>query len=576
VKRFLLLLLVAVAAAGVYAWLEQRAAEEERAKPGLFVEVEVVDGAGHAVTRADVQARYAPGWRPVDANGHIGLDGVVLRAEDAVTVAAVAGAIDVRSPTHASRRGREPEVERRADGTWHARFVLDAYGTVRLRIADTTLEGVKAWVVADPKAGRIEAPRGVAVARPGQPAEWRVFEGVEKVEVRIEGATGVAARSLVLAAPTEGYVRELALEAEPAQPIRGRVLPPAGDGEAPPTLRGHADVVELTDDGREVAFPRVRVEDDGSFVVPYAGEGRYKVTPVLQFARVPPKRVRGGEEVEVEGAVANPWLVLEGLEVEEDAPPPAANVTRIDEAGETHVSVWAFFDAKRGWMLSLPGPGRYRVALTRRGTNDAPPAAGLAEVDVEGSGPHAVAFELAPVPSGTLEIRVVAAESDGGADVEVEADGTRHATVLLALGDVARVPNVRAGPFTALVRFTAKQAAVRFLAGEVVAGETTQVEAQAVPGGTLIGRGRGARLGEDTRDRRIAWKAGGSPYGDAPGEVTLVREAGKDRWTCPWPLAPGRYAATIAPWPREGPGESASLVFEIRAGEATEIPFEVR
>jgi hypothetical protein len=587
VKNRLLLLVLAVVLAGVVGWILGRGGDGAPL-PGLTVDVEVVDPLGVPVPKAQAQPRYRPGWRPVDAAGRVRLEGVVLRADDTPSPDAIAAALDVRSPAHAARR--PPQVEQGADGSWRARYVLDAFGTIRLRILDTTLEDVKAWIVPDPTRGGIESTSGVAVARPGQPAAWRVFGGVEAVEVRIEGAMGVAARSVLLDAPSAGFVREFGLEAEPSRPIRGHVAPAGGspDGEdvALPSLRGRMDVTELTDDGREVAHPPVWVRDDGSFEVTYAGEGRYVLTPVLYYASVAPQRVRGGDLVSFAEVRARPWLVLPpGDLTDASLPTPRMRLRRVTEDGEEPVRSWSLFSADEGWMLSVPGPGRYRVVATRMGTAEAVPAAGAAEVEVTGPGPHPVALELEGQLCGDVRVRVETATDEGGADVDLEADGDRHATVLFAFGREALIPKVREGPFTVRVVFSDRTLAVVFLADELQAGTYRGVVAQGVVGGDVVLEGRGAGVVDDTRSRRFAWQGGDSPYRGAAGDVVLVREAGTTRWRSTHRLAPGRYRGTLAPLPftdaqrqpvgppPEREGRDVELV--VTAGETTVVDLEV-
>ena len=586
-KNRLLLLVLAVVLAGVVGWILGRGGDPAPL-PGLTVDVEVVDPLGVPVPMAQAQPRYRPGWRPVDAAGRVRLEGVVLRADDTPSPDALAAALDVRSPAHAARR--PPQVEQGANGSWRARYVLDPFGTVRVRILDTTLEGVKAWIVPDPTRGGIESVSGVSVARPGQPAAWRVFGGVEAVEVRIEGSMGVAARSVLLEAPSAGFVREFGLEAEPSRPIRGHVAPAGGspDGEdvALPSLRGRMEVTELTDDGRDVTHPPVWVQDDGSFEITYAGEGRYVLTPVLYYAESPPQRVRGGDIVTFSEVQPRPWLVLPpGDLTNTKLPTPRLRLRRLSGDSDEPVRSWSLFSEDEGWMLSVPGPGRYRVLATRMGTDDAMPASGEAEVEVTGAGAHPVALALVDQPAGTLEVRVVTPSDKGGADVDVEADGDRHATVLFAFGRTAKIAHLRHGSFTGRVTFSDRSLAPVFLAGAVDAGATWTIEARGVEGGELVAEGGGPGLADDTRSRRFAWQAGRSPYGSAPGDVVLVREAGTGRWRSTHRLAPGRYQGTLTPLPftdasRQPVGpppehEERAVEFVVTAGETTLIELEV-
>lgn len=83
-------------------------------------------------------------------------------------------------------------------------------------------------------------------------------------------------------------------------------------------------MAEIDDAGDRHEHAPVWIADDGTFQVPYAGNGRYRLRPVLGYLDVPARIVRGGDEVTFADGRVRPWLRLrlEGPEVE-GAPSPA-------------------------------------------------------------------------------------------------------------------------------------------------------------------------------------------------------------------------------------------------------------
>lgn len=539
---------------------------------GLVVEVTVTDPAGEPVNGAQVARRFAPRWQPTDTQGQLRLTRVVLRSDERASPDAIARAIDVRAPYYANRPGRPPVVERGPNGEWRARFVLDPFGLLRVHILPTNLPAVRAWVI-PPTTGALEAVDGVEVARVGQPASFRVFGRATSLELHLEGATGVAARRHVVAAPANGFLREVKLEVEKATPIVGRIVPP--EGVSPPTLSGRVEVAAIDEAGDRNEHAPVRIGDDGTFHVPYAGAGRYLLRPLLGYLDVPARIVRGGDEVTFVDTSARPWLKLR-LERASTAsgPSPRVRLLRLPDGGPVR-GLFGQTYAEGYWSIPLPGPGRFRVEVDLVGTKELPPATGEVDVEVDATpGPREIVITPQAAPSGTVRVSVARPEAAvGGADVNL-LGLDRRATVLFGVGDEARFPFVPAGPVTVHVTFSGEGTATHFVRGELAVDGELVLEAPAVAGGSLAAVGSGPGLADDREARVIAWQAGDSPYGIAAGEVVLAREGNSARWRATEALRPGAYRGRVRTWGGDDlPAEE--VTFEIRAGEETIIEFRV-
>lgn len=214
------------------------------------------------------------------------------------------------------------------------------------------------------------------------------------------------------------------------------------------------------------------------------------------------------------------------------------------------------------------------MALDLIGTRETEPATGAADVEVDDApGPHDVVVTPTVVPSGTLRVRVARPPEGGGADVDL-VGLDRRATILFGVGDEARVPHVPAGPVNAHIRFQGDEIASHFVRGELAADAELLLEAPAEPGGILVLLGSGPGLTDDREARTLAWRAGDSPYGDAPGEIVLAREGNNARWRAGEALLPGTYRGTVRTFAGSDlPAEA--VTFEIQQGEETTVAFRV-
>lgn len=543
---------------------------------GIVVRVRVVDAEGRAIVGAQAQRRFAPAWRAVGADGHVRLDDVVLRAGEEPSADAIAAALDVRAASHALRRGEQPAVTAREDGTWDALFVLAPFGTLRLRIDGVRQPAVKAWVEKDPFLGRVEAIGGFEVARPGQPAVWRVYEGMETVRIRIQGPTGTALRVREIPAPGPGFVREIALEARSSAPIRGRI--PVPDDWPVPRIEGYVRVFQLDDGGPEIELDPVVVRYDdagrvGLFEVPYSDEGRYRLEPVLVFVTTPAAETRGGETITIEPAHLRPWIVAEAAPWPDNTAELEVRVEALGEGRTLFPVPHGPLDAEDAVYVVLPEAGHYRIALVLRGTKERPPREGTVEVEVGDSGPHRVRVPVTEPQWGAVLVRLEATAGREGATVSLLTPERRPVTVLPGLGDTARFEHVRAGPIVARVLWNDPEAAVGYLAGTLENGKTLEIGAAPLVGGRVELSGTGPGLVTDARPRRLAWEADGTPYGNVAGEMRFVRRRGTARWHTSGRLAAGSWRATLG---RGGAAPTQRVAFEVRAGETTIVPFPVR
>ncbi len=554
------LLLVALAALAAWAYRTYTAEE-----PGLTVDVVVVDEAGKPLSDARVQATFRPGWRATDDRGRVRLEQVLLRSGEAPGPTTLPAAVQVEAPMHASRSHRPPIVSELGPDHWETRYTLAAFGTLRLNVAATRAKEVRAWVEVPGRPDRVEATSGVALARPQQPATWRVFMGKGDVLVCLEGLTGTAARRRWIPAPPLGMTREIDLEVEDAKPIRGRVRLPFLD--APPTLQGVLDVVGIAEAGRPVPYPTVTVEDDGSFQVPYAGEGRYHLMPRLAFVEAKESTVQGGMDVAIEATALRPWVVIPTAEWGTRAELAQVRCLSLPDETPTHIPLGLSADSD-AWRIALPSAGRYRIIAETRGDDRHAPAHGAVDVDVAGPGAHVAILPLSPAPAGELQLTTRSRpDRRQGATVTLLEPSTRTATVFPRISTTARFANVRAGPVRLQVTWRDPEAAPLFLVGDVAADAVLALEATAVEGGLLAVVPPAGAVVPASASYRVAWAGGDSPHGDAAGAVGLIRLAGTRDLNATARLLPGDYTATFT----ADDEPAVPIQFEIRPGELTTV-----
>ncbi|MHC5009693.1 MAG: hypothetical protein ACYTG6_01950 [Planctomycetota bacterium] len=536
---------------------------------GVTVRLTVVNERGEPVPDARVQRRFAPGWKRIERDGRLHLEDVVLRSGESPSPAAVAAALDVEAPHHALPPGRSPEVASAPDGSWSARYVLASFGVLRLRVAPTTLRGVRAWAEAARPEDRVVPADVFTVARANQPAAWRVFDGATQVRVRLVGDMGVAAQVEFLDAPAAGFVRQFALTPRRATPIHGRVLLPP---EPPPAV-GQLDVWEVTAAGTEVALPSVVVR----FEVPYTGERRYRLQARLGFLD-PPRDllVRGGTEALMEGAVARPWIrvdpqgwevPLEGARIRvqaHDGEPRRVDLPHPHGAVQHDGSLYA----------ALPGPGTYDVIVEGPGSADRAPWRAAGRVEATAPLEWPVVLSPEPVPHGDVLVRLSGALAEAGATVDVLEPFFRTISALPGLGREVSIPNVRAGRVRVRVSWRAGGAAVSVLEGRLAeTGRPLALEAVARPGGTVAFGVGIVPLGLGPADLVLVADRGDTPYGDAALTLRILWSEVARRYETAAPLLPGRYDARFE-HRSDGGTHAHPVVFEIREGEDTFVSAE--
>jgi hypothetical protein len=496
---------------------------------------------------------------------------VPLRAGEAPSAGALAGAVRARARFYALRDGFDPEVAARPDGSWSMRFALHHHGVLRLHVRDTHLGRPKAWLEPDEPLRRWEAMDRGNVARPDEPAAYRVYPDLATLAVRLvgepdaNGANGVATRRYLLAAPAPGFVVEKTLVPDEARPVLGRVLTP--EGPEVPSLRGTLAVRELSVQGRVIEHDDVGVEEDGSFVLRTVGEGRYELRAQgPYYTATEPLVVEAGGLAELPGARTRPWLDVTCAPFDPAGSPPRSYC---DEAWPDPTS--ALRVAPDRWHVPLRTAGTCRLYLRVRGSAAEPPREGQGEVQAADAGPTPVAIDLAPVANGTLLVRAEpeALAAGGGATVRVGA-GVREATLLPRLAEEARFEHLPVGPWEIEVTWRDAGAAVERRHALVEAEGTTALTVRHRPGGRLVLHGRGPGATGSTKDVMLLVRS--DAQGAEPWFVPCARRGPAPLWTPAAPLPAGAYRAEV----RGANRVEEVLEFVIEAGRTTDVPFEVR
>lgn len=394
-----LLITLCLAALGAMAWwiLHTREQPDE----GLVVHVRVQDAAGRPLPGAQVQGVYTPGWREVDASGRRRLTRVLLRADEAPSAEALQAAIQVRARFYTLPRGAEPAVKRLSQDEWELRFALQNHGVFRLSVEDTHLGPVKAFLEPDPE-GRWEAMDRGNVARPGSPAAYRIYAGLTRLTVRLEGepdkdgAIAAATRRWTIDAPAPGSLLERSFTADEVLPIIGSLTAPA-DGPQPPTLRGRVAVAGIAADGTRTEYGAVRVDDAGTFIVRRMGKGTYELTPTCDcVSGFEPQRVEAGDVVALAGAAVEPWLVVEhvGLSNARDRNATFALQAAADAGAPTIGHPLLFAHEKTTVSVPAGSGNRLQLVVRAPGTDTEPPLIGAGEARLEQPGANPVRIEM--------------------------------------------------------------------------------------------------------------------------------------------------------------------------------------
>ncbi len=442
---------------------------------GLVVHVHVRDAADKPLKNAQAERLFDPGWRVVNGDGYRRLTHVRLKADqEKPTAEAVAEAVRVRAPFYTLRRGFEPQVTQRADGAWDARYTLHHHGVLRVHVQGTHLGPVKAYLEPDAKK-RWEAMDQGNVARPGAPAAFRIYPGMEEVVVRMigepdkDGVIAVATRRHSIKPPGTGHIVEKHLVPDAVTPIVVNVL---CDEPRPPTLAGIVTVTELAPGGRRIAHGPASIDDEGMCVVRGVGAGRYELRALPHFLHPSkPVVVDGGASADVR-CRPRPWAVLEHPDVDLREFASVVAVRAKDGGSKRR---------PRGWLpglatsrIPLPDTGSWNVRIALPGSDATPPVLLAADVVAEAAGPHERPLVGTTEPHGTLTVRTApeAWTRARGATVTL---GRRTKTLLKGLAQEATFKHVRAGTVRVRLEWNDAEAAIRGAEIEVKDGETAEV-----------------------------------------------------------------------------------------------------
>lgn len=534
------------------------------------VQVRVLDAAGQALREVEVRSRYGGAWQRPAADGRVDLALLPLGPEAAggpgeagdPLAARLADALEVRAAYAAARRGRQAEVLH-AEGRLSATFHVEPCGLLTLLVPQTGFREVRATLDPDPGTERWRLLEGREVVRGGEAATWAVFGEAVDVGLTLEGDQGVARQRVVVRAPGPGHRVEHTLFPRPAAPISGRVR--AADDSAPPSLAGVLDVRELPPTGPPVEHPSVRIAPDGAFEVQYAGAARYELTPRVGFLAPGGRREAEGGDRDLELPLApRPWLELERSLLPPGGPLPRVLLRREGADDDVLPAFGVLLTAQR-LAVAAPAAGAYRLLLSTAGDDEAPPRSGEARVEVPAAGPVPVTLSLAPLPHGTVEVRIAAVPPRGG-DVTLLPERTR--TWLQGFEGRAAFPHVPTGRAYALVRWRDPALAADLLTGEVAAGATLALTARAEPGGWVRVDLAGTPAERSAAPWALRLAAGATPYGDAEGTLPLVREGAGTRATGLFALRAGAYRAHLHARTPDGP-PPLPLAFTVQAGATT-------
>jgi len=569
-KRIWITLCVATLAAGAWGLMRSSPAPNE----GLVVEVEVLDQAGHALPKAQVEQVFRPGWQAVDRRGHQRLTHLALRAGEGVSPEALRAAVHVRARFYTLRQGFDPEVRKRADGSWALRFLLHHHGVLRLIVAESHLGAARAFLEPDPL-HRWEAMDRGNVARPGSPAAYRIYPGFERIAVRLvgepdrQGAVGIATRHFFLPPPDAGYVVERTLEPDAVQPILGSVLAPPGP--SPPSLGGRLRVSELTPEGARLPLEEVRMQEDGSFVVRTVGAGDYELTAHLDYFPEPlTVLAAGGDVAKLRPPGAPCWAVLEHRG--RDLRNARALLTRRVPGGSPPKPSRVFFGQNHS-LAPLPGTGSYAFHLDVAGSQTSVPLQGNCLVDASDVGPTRAVLKLRPAPSATLVVHTTPESWQQAHGARLSVAG-REATLLQGLSEGMTLSNLRVpaagGRVLVRIDWDDPAAAPSETRVALVPDQRTQVTLARHAGGRLRLRAAGAAFAMRTSPLPFRyWIA----QTDRQQSAFLHRPRNHRRgaraiWDVEDRLPAGRYRGSIA-GQDEGEAAPASFAFEIRAGQTT-------
>lgn len=554
-------------AGGIFYWVLDPVVDE-----GLVVVVHVLDTEGQPVPRASVAAVYGETRAVVDRDGRARLTHVVLRDGDAAGADSLSAALRVEAPYAAARGGRLPEVEQR-QGTWHVSYRLSRYGILRLGLYPSELDGVHAYAEPDETGDRWEPIGGYSVARHPTMVSYRVYAGTDRVPVRMLGDMGVAMRRMRVPAPSPGHTRELILKPLPARAILGRIEAPEASAAARvPTLAGHAHVAYVDETGTEIQMPSVVVQPSGAFIIPYTGEGHYRVRPELPFLMpLEAQVIEAGKDGVWERTRARPFVRLDHPAVDSRVRRPRVSLTTAEgEAAE--LPTGGVYVAGLHSLVALPRPGHYRLRVHLPGTQDEAPMQAEIQIEAFQEGaqpPHALVPE--PAPHGAIEVVTGEATlgSMRGATVTVGWDrrltwmkGLQRSVTVRHLETQTRAP-VR-------VVWADRDMAMDYAEADVDADATRTVMVKRERGGPVT------VIPETTRDAgqralHLHILPEQSPYGAVQAlRVVCPWDSRAGHWQSRHALKPGAYVARLA-LDGDSRFKEREIRFEVRAGESTRV-----
>ncbi|MDA1194527.1 MAG: hypothetical protein O2894_05025 [Planctomycetota bacterium] len=561
----LAMLLAVASLAGAAWWIAVRPAAPT-VSAGLVVDVEILDRAGQPVTPAQVILVFGGARVTVDGAGRARINNVLLRAGDEPSAEAFAYALRPLSHYHALRRGELPSIQRQPDGSWHARYVLDAHGILRVHAEPVNLGRCRVYLERDEPLQRWEPVGDHAVVRPGSVIDFRIYPGWSHVPLRLQGdpdadgAIAVAARRLLVTAPSPGHTEQVRIVPEPAAPIAGVVR--VGRGPAPPSLSGRVHVSLRGPDGTLTPLSTVAVDADGSFAVRDAGTGEYELVAELDFVPGSTRRlVPGGGYVEFETDAAARWAVLEHADFDARARPVTFQAMGAE-----------------GALHARPGYGRSIVALPAgsgtltawaEGTPTDVPRRAEAAFTAE-AGEQLLLIEMEPVPDIAVRVRVAPEAWGAARSARVRAGGQSTTLLKGSREDVAlaHVALADDAPLLVEIAWDDREAVVtrRWIrrADAEGSGEVT-LDVAPERGGWLAIHGPAA----PTRAAPLVLRlAPAGPGGHAPDAITCTRAGFAPLWRSEEAVRPGRYLVSDG-------ADSAGTEVVIRAGETTTIERQV-
>ncbi len=492
----LLLAAVIVLAVGAFAFFGGDAEQGS-------VSVRVLDGAGKPIGGAHVAWRGQKILRTTNTDGYARLPWTDALGTPTPNADVALREFQAGGKRHAPHPDHQPRIVRNGKGQWHIEARLVTFGRITLRVDATVLPNVRARVASDGP-GRIEAEDGVAVARVGQDATWRVFPPTKRIVITVEGDMGSAMQRFSLPAPSIGYRQQETIEALSSAAIAVLTTPPGGF--EPPASSG---LVLLVEDERSADAPAgsapsgaleggdgrralplhpVRMPATGHTIVPHSAKRPYRILMLWDFMGPTPATTSdGGGTAELPPPAPAAWC---RIHAPDDAPAAKQMHFRASESGVARPAPVVPDDIPPEWRKLLikrartprivhhdeqpylvsESLGTWTLNAWRTGSDEAPPWRGRATVTIGAFGEHEIALEGEQEPWGTLVIAVPEALRSAA---EVTLPGDRRTTLLRVTKEL-RVPHLRAGAVT--VRITWRDETLPPLEHtvEIKAGEETR------------------------------------------------------------------------------------------------------